>query len=561
MKFTFKHIAGIAGTVGISALVLTGLELGGFLHLPEMIPLTPSQTALAGVLLTLLWLILTPGYKRLPFYVNLIAACLLFLAALWTGVLPVQPNEAVLLLAAAVFFLLCRYASLAPTLDPRRFGIYLPLLLLAGSAAAALTFPAGESAAALAYGGELDSVARVIARIDTRYRAIRGAHEEMEKFLEEELDDESSTPEKEAALVNELNERVARLTAELKRFAALEEENETYKGEIDRLKDRIGEIEYDQEYGEQTAKVATIAGAVRSSSPRVRDFAVKLAASNPGSFYRYSGGSSIPGPEGIRQIFAIHRYIAAEWSYVNDPVVTRDTESDYYSPADRTIALGLAGDCDDFAVLMAACIEAVGGRARILYGSCGDGAHAWCESYIGSEAVWREVVSLLFRHRNKSDLTYIRLPGGFVYLAAVIDLYSRKVLSWRLSNSLDPSFCVEALEEAIATFGELAIFNTDQGTQFTSDAFIAVLDAHTIDISMDGKGRALDNVYVERLWRSLKYEDIYLHSYETMPQLTEGVGRYFRFYNTKRFHQSLEYSTPEEMYQSFVRETPLPLAA
>jgi putative transposase len=148
-----------------------------------------------------------------------------------------------------------------------------------------------------------------------------------------------------------------------------------------------------------------------------------------------------------------------------------------------------------------------------------------------------------------------------VYLAAVIDLYSRKVLSWRLSNSLDPSFCVEALEEAIATFGELAIFNTDQGTQFTSDAFIAVLDAHTIDISMDGKGRALDNVYVERLWRSLKYEDIYLHSYETMPQLTEGVGRYFRFYNTKRFHQSLEYSTPEEMYQSFVRETPLPLAA
>lgn len=160
-----------------------------------------------------------------------------------------------------------------------------------------------------------------------------------------------------------------------------------------------------------------------------------------------------------------------------------------------------------------------------------------------------------------SDLTYIRLPGGFVYLVAIVDLYSRKVLSWRLSNSMDPSFCVAALEEAIESYGEPAIFNTDQGSQFTSDAFIAVLSEHSIEISMDGKGRALDNVYVERLWRSLKYEDIYLHSYETMPDLREGVERYFRFYNTERFHQSLDYQTPEEMHRSFVSENPLPLVA
>ncbi len=160
-----------------------------------------------------------------------------------------------------------------------------------------------------------------------------------------------------------------------------------------------------------------------------------------------------------------------------------------------------------------------------------------------------------------TDLTYIRLPGGFVYLAAILDLYSRKVLSWRLSNTLDPSFCVEALEEALEQYGEPAIFNTDQGSQFTSDAFISVLKVHSIEISMDGKGRALDNIYVERLWRSLKYEDIYLHSYEKMQDLQKGVERYFQFYNNERFHQALNYRTPEEMHRSFVQENPLPLAA
>ena len=168
------------------------------------------------------------------------------------------------------------------------------------------------------------------------------------------------------------------------------------------------------------------------------------------------------------------------------------------------------------------------------------------------------------RHPNQvwaSDLTYLRLPGGFVYLIAIVDLFSRKVLSWRLSNSMDPAFCVAALEEAIELYGEPAIFNTDQGSQFTSEAFTGVLRRHCIEISMDGKGRALDNIYVERLWRSLKYEDVYLKSYETVSQLSEGIHRYFQFYNSERFHQSLEYRTPDEMYQSFVTEDQLPLAA
>ena len=136
-------------------------------------------------------------------------------------------------------------------------------------------------------------------------------------------------------------------------------------------------------------------------------------------------------------------------------------------------------------------------------------------------------------------------------MVVILDLFSRKVLSWRISNSMDAVFCIEALEEAIELYGEPAIFNTDQGSQFTSDGFIDVLEDHNIEISMDGKGRALDNIYVERLWRSFKYEDLYLKSYENMIELKEGVKKYFTFYNTERFHQSLDYMTPEIMYKSF----------
>lgn len=170
----------------------------------------------------------------------------------------------------------------------------------------------------------------------------------------------------------------------------------------------------------------------------------------------------------------------------------------------------------------------------------------------------------IIRHPNQvwaSDITYLKLPGGSAYLVVILDLYSRKVLTWRLSNTLDAEFCVEALEEAIEIYGEPAIFNTDQGSQFTSDGFINVLEKHHVEISMDGKGRALDNIYVERLWRSLKYEDIYLKSYANMIELKEGIKKYFIFYNTERFHQSLDYLTPEIMHRSFVTEEELDEAA
>jgi putative transposase len=146
-----------------------------------------------------------------------------------------------------------------------------------------------------------------------------------------------------------------------------------------------------------------------------------------------------------------------------------------------------------------------------------------------------------------SDITYIRLRGGFVYLAAVLDWYSRYVLSWTLSNSLEVGFCVAALEAALAR-GQPEIFNTDQGAQFTSPAFTGRLLAAGVQISMDGRGRALDNVFVERLWRSVKYEEVYLQDYGGMGDAQGGLGRYFGFYNAERPHQALAYRTPLSVY-------------
>ena len=147
-----------------------------------------------------------------------------------------------------------------------------------------------------------------------------------------------------------------------------------------------------------------------------------------------------------------------------------------------------------------------------------------------------------------TDITYLRLARGWGYLVAIIDWYSRKVLTWRLSNTLEVGFCVESLQEALRRFGVPEIFNTDQGSQFTSQAFVDVLKAHPIRISMDGRGRAADNIFVERLWRTVKYEDIYLKDYETLAQVQAGLKTYFTFYNGERRHPSLGYHTPDQVY-------------
>ena len=140
------------------------------------------------------------------------------------------------------------------------------------------------------------------------------------------------------------------------------------------------------------------------------------------------------------------------------------------------------------------------------------------------------------------------MAHGFMYLVAILDVASRKVLAFRLSNTLTADFCVEALEEAMSRFGRPEIFNTDQGSQFTSDEWIKVLEDAGVAISMDGKGRWIDNVFIERLWRSIKYEEVYLHAYTTGADARTALTRYFRFYNAVRSHQSHDYRTPDEVY-------------
>jgi len=148
-----------------------------------------------------------------------------------------------------------------------------------------------------------------------------------------------------------------------------------------------------------------------------------------------------------------------------------------------------------------------------------------------------------------SDVTYIPMAKGFLYLVVIMDWVSRAVLAWRLSNTLGAEFCVEALEEALARHRRPEIFNTDQGSQFTSDDFTGTLKRHGVMISMDGKGRCMDNIFVERLWRSLKYEEVYLNAYENVAEAEAGIGAWLSFYNDERQHQSLGYRTPRQIYE------------
>lgn len=161
----------------------------------------------------------------------------------------------------------------------------------------------------------------------------------------------------------------------------------------------------------------------------------------------------------------------------------------------------------------------------------------------------RDVAITHVNHVWSTDITYIPLRRGYAYLVAIMDWFSRYVLSWRLSNTMDVSFCIEALQEALET-SHPEIFNSDQGSQFTSLSFTGLLEASGIAISMDGRGRALDNVWIERLWRSVKYEDIYIHGYEQLRDVGQGLTRYFDFYNRERRHQSLSYKTPMEVYMA-----------
>lgn len=173
-------------------------------------------------------------------------------------------------------------------------------------------------------------------------------------------------------------------------------------------------------------------------------------------------------------------------------------------------------------------------------------------------AVGHTVYPYLLRHLNitqvhqvwATDITYVPMPNGYMYLMAIIDLFSRYVLVWSVSNTMDADWCAQLLKKALTSYPAPTIFNTDQGSQFTSETFTSVLKEANVRISMDGKGRALDNIFVERLWRTVKYEHLYLHAYTDGWQLEKGLSDFFTFYNQRRYHQALSYRTPEQVFRA-----------
>jgi len=168
----------------------------------------------------------------------------------------------------------------------------------------------------------------------------------------------------------------------------------------------------------------------------------------------------------------------------------------------------------------------------------------------------RDVIIDRPNHVWSADISYIPMAAGFAYLVAIMDVHSRRILSWRLSNTPDARFCIDALREALERHGRPEIFNTDQGSQFTSTAFTSVLEENHIKISMDGKGRWIDNVFIERFWRSLKYEEVYLHAYNDVREARRGIGRYMEYYNFQRRHAGLDRQTPEQAYNPNVTSRP-----
>ena len=250
----------------------------------------------------------------------------------------------------------------------------------------------------------------------------------------------------------------------------------------------------------------------------------ELLGLNRSTFYYEPGGESEETLELMRRIDALY------------------TQYPFYGC--RTIAKHLGIDKDRVNRLMRTMgIEAIYPKPKTTRRNCEHRVYPY---------LLRGVTILRPDHVWSTDITYVPMPDGFLFLTAVMDWYSRCVLSWRLSNTLDTRFCIEALEEAFATGRRPAIFNTDQGCQFTSREFTGQLEKEGIQISMDGRGRALDNVFVERLWRTVKYEDIYLRCYRTPSELESGLTNYFDFYCNQRLHSSLDYRTPSTVYNQGV---------
>lgn len=352
---------------------------------------TPAVILLGGLFLVWVHLAAARGFRRLPFWFCTAAGS--FLVVSVPAGLGISGHDGVTLLTGAGLLLAARAVMGLRRVYPRRCITVTAVCTLAALLLPALADLPAAGDRDLAYRGELDDLMTLLHPAAGRFR------EEAENYVEELAKDEDLLREEQERRIEELNRRIETLEGDLMRFEEVEREREQYAEEADRLRKLLEDAVMAEEglpEADDLAMVTTYREAVRPEVPLVRDFAVTLASSNPGSYYRSSADMlrAVPGEAGVRQAAAIHRYILGQWKYVNDPLVI---STDYYSPADRTIAAGLAGDCDDFAILLASCIEAVGGRARIMHGSCSDGGHAWCEVFIGDKKAWREALAVIHR--------------------------------------------------------------------------------------------------------------------------------------------------------------------
>ncbi len=370
---TILKLTGLCGTgllFTVVFLLFTGRDVK--INLPASV--------IAGLLMMLVWLYASAGYKRIYFLLLSASGTLTILFSLkippGPSTLLIFKSSAVDIFAGTVLLLSCRFISVKAFFNTRKFSLY--LLFFTSAFLFGMNFFAPDFLKAeedLAYSGNLKG--------------------EAERYIKKIHKDTSLLKKEKEKMIEKLTIRIKQLEGEMALFNGIKEQNKKYRDEITRLKDKVGTVSMC--HGLKEGKmVHSIREAVHSSgsmvSPCVRDFAVKLASAYPGSYYRSGSSAPSPGTAGMKQIIAVHRYISSQWKYINDPLVA---SRDYYSPADRTIAVGLAGDCDDFAILMAACIEAIGGKSRILGGTCSKGAHAWCEVYIGNKAAWDQALRVL----------------------------------------------------------------------------------------------------------------------------------------------------------------------
>lgn len=404
-----KVLGGAAGITGALLIVSIIIELLNPSLLPEnindLLKTNLWLPLLAGFALFLSWILTSRGFKGLYYYITLAAGGFLIFIPLLvsSGLLTKEikilfKSDGFTITAGFILLILSHWMSKQTILNARRFSLR-SLVLVLGTLLLLGFMPLPSRGSDISYNGEMESITKMLNPSYIKFE------EEIRKYIMDHMDNKVLSASEKDQLINELNRKIQAMEDEAALFEKVKKLNKKYLDEIAILKKNVGDIVICPG-ALSVERVDSFYEAVRRDSPCVRDFAVKLASSSPGSYYR-GGSDASPGKTGIEQIIAIHRYISGEWKYVNDPLFA---SIDYYSPADRTLAVGLAGDCDDFAILLASCIEAIGGKARILGGSCNAGAHAWAEVYIGSSDAWKDTLNILKNSYPGISVSYI--DGG-----------------------------------------------------------------------------------------------------------------------------------------------------